>query len=100
RPRSPIACARRAPAEPMTAGPRAAARSWLPCGPGLRPGMGLPRMGSEITQLLERASTGEPAQLSEVFERLYPQLRQIAAARLHPGERTLTPTVLVHELYL
>jgi len=59
-----------------------------------------PRMGNEITQLLERASAGDPAQLSEVFERLYPQLRRIAAARLHPGERTLTPTVLVHELYL
>ena len=57
-------------------------------------------MGNEITQLLERASAGDPAPLSEVFERLYPQLRRIAAARLHPGERTLTPTVLVHELYL
>jgi RNA polymerase sigma factor (TIGR02999 family) len=57
-------------------------------------------MGNEITQLLERVSAGEPAHLSEVFERLYPQLRQIAASRLRPGERTLTPTVLVHELYL
>ena len=57
-------------------------------------------MGNEITQLLERVSAGEPAHLSEVFQHLYPQLRQIAAARLRPGERTLTPTVLVHELYL
>ena len=57
-------------------------------------------MGNEITLLLERVSAGEPAHLSEVFERLYPQLRQIAASRLRPGERTLTPTVLVHELYL
>ncbi|KAF1686851.1 RNA polymerase subunit sigma [Pseudoxanthomonas broegbernensis] len=57
-------------------------------------------MGNEITQLLERVSAGEPAHLAEVFERLYPQLRQIAAARLRAGERTLTPTVLVHELYL
>ena len=77
-----------------------AAGNWLPCGPGQRPGMERPRMGNEITQLLERASAGDPAPLSEVFERLYPQLRRIAAARLHPGERTLTPTVLVHELYL
>lgn len=57
-------------------------------------------MENEITQLLARVRAGEPACLSEVFQRLYPQLRQIAAARLHAGERTLTPTVLVHELYL
>lgn len=57
-------------------------------------------MGNEITRLLGLVSAGDVRQLSVVFERLYPQLRQIAAARLHAGERTLTPTVLVHELYL
>ena len=47
-------------------------------------------MGNEITQLLEQVSAGEPAQLSEVFERLYPELRRIAALRYGPpqtGER-------------
>ncbi len=57
-------------------------------------------MDNEITRLLERVGAGDPDQLSEVFERLYPQLRQIAASRLRPDERTLTPTMLVHELYL
>jgi len=57
-------------------------------------------MGDEITRLLERVGAGETAGLAEVFERLYPQLRQIAASRLRAGERTLTPTVLVHELFL
>lgn len=57
-------------------------------------------MENEITRLLERVRAGEAAHLSDVFQQLYPQLRQIAAARLRAGERTLTPTVLVHELYL
>jgi RNA polymerase sigma factor (TIGR02999 family) len=57
-------------------------------------------MGNDITQLLEQVGAGEPGRLSEVFERLYPELRQIAAARLRGSDRTLTPTVLVHELYL
>lgn len=57
-------------------------------------------MANEITRLLEQVRAGDVKQLSVVFERLYPQLRQIAAARLQSGERTLTPTMLVHELYL
>lgn len=57
-------------------------------------------MGEEITELLLRARTGEPERLSQVFEALYPQLRRLAASRLHAGERTFTPTMLVHELYL
>lgn len=57
-------------------------------------------MANEITCLLQQISEGDAGQLSVVFERLYPQLRQIAASRLHAGERTLTPTVLVHELYM
>lgn len=68
--------------------------------PDLEPIRGQVRVSEEITQLLERVSAGEASGLSEVFERLYPQLRQIAASRLRSGERTLTPTVLVHELYL
>lgn len=57
-------------------------------------------MANEITGLLEQVRAGDAQQLSAVFERLYPQLHQIAAARLRGGERTLTPTVLVHELYM
>lgn len=57
-------------------------------------------MGNEITELLMQARAGEPARLSQVFELLYPELRRLAASRLGGGERTLTPTVLVHELFL
>jgi len=73
---------------------------YLVAGAGVQALPGVAAMGSEITQLLEQAGAGDPAGLSQVFEQLYPQLRQIAAARLRHGERTLTPTVLVPELYL
>lgn len=55
---------------------------------------------SEITTLLARARDGEPQQLTAVFERLYPELRQLAAARLNGNQGEFTPTVLVHEFYL
>jgi RNA polymerase sigma factor (TIGR02999 family) len=55
---------------------------------------------SEITQWLQAAGTGDTAALGRVFEQLYPELRRIARARLDAGERTLTPTVLVHEAFL
>ena len=54
----------------------------------------------DITRLLERARDGEPRQLSAVFEALYPQLVRLASSRLRGGDATLTPTVLVHELFL
>lgn len=57
-------------------------------------------MGNGITQLLAQASAGDVDRLSDVFEKLYPQLRQIAASRLAAGEKTLSPTMLVHDLYL
>lgn len=57
-------------------------------------------MGNEITELLAQARTGQPERLSAVFESLYPELRRLAASRLRAGEHTITPTVLVHELYL
>jgi RNA polymerase sigma factor (TIGR02999 family) len=56
--------------------------------------------GGEITALLERAGAGEPGCLDSVFERLYPELKRLAGARIAAGERTLSPTVLVHEVYL
>jgi RNA polymerase sigma factor (TIGR02999 family) len=55
---------------------------------------------SEITQWLAAAAAGERDALVPVFDRLYPELRRIARARLSAGERTLTPTVLVHEVFL
>jgi RNA polymerase sigma factor (TIGR02999 family) len=57
-------------------------------------------VGNEITRLLAQARSGEPERLSAVFESLYPELRRLAASRLNGGEQTLSPTLLVHELYL
>ena len=58
-------------------------------------------MGAEdITQLLARAREGGPERLSAVFEALYPELVRLANSRLRGGEGTLSPTVLVHELFL
>lgn len=54
---------------------------------------------AEVTQLLTPAD-GEP-DLKAVFDRLYPELKRLAQARLQSmsGGKTLTPTVLVHEAY-
>jgi RNA polymerase sigma factor (TIGR02999 family) len=54
----------------------------------------------EITQLLAEARDGQPARLAAVFDALYPELHRIAVARAGGREQTLTPTVLVHELYV
>ncbi|MEM9531588.1 MAG: ECF-type sigma factor [Pseudomonadota bacterium] len=57
---------------------------------------------TEITQLLVAARDGDADALKQVFEDIYPDLKRIAAARLaavQTGE-TVTPTVLVNELYL
>jgi RNA polymerase sigma factor (TIGR02999 family) len=55
---------------------------------------------TDITSLLALARDGEPAQLGAVFEALYPELLRLANSRLYGNEATLTPTVLVHELFL
>ena len=55
---------------------------------------------SEITAWLAQARDGDAAALDRVFAMLYPELRRLAQARAAAGERTLTPTVLVHEAYL
>lgn len=57
-------------------------------------------VGNEITRLLAQARSGEPERMSAVFESLYPELRRLAASRLNGGEQTLSPTMLVHELFL
>lgn len=55
---------------------------------------------AEITRLLVAASRGDQNSFGELFDRLYPELRRLAVARCDAGEKTLTPTVLVHEAYL
>ena len=57
---------------------------------------------AEITELLQSARQGEKASLEAVFDRLYPELKQVAAARLRslPAGATVSPTVLVHEVYM
>jgi RNA polymerase sigma factor (TIGR02999 family) len=55
---------------------------------------------SEVTQWLQDAANGDRQALSRVFERLYPELRQLAGARFSSAHQTLNPTVLVHESYL
>jgi len=54
---------------------------------------------SEVTDLLTRARTDTDA-LGEVFTLLYGELRRLAKASLGSGEKTLSPTVLIHEAYL
>lgn len=55
---------------------------------------------TDITRLLALARNGESAQLGAVFEALYPELLRLANSRLFGNEATVTPTVLVHELFL
>jgi RNA polymerase sigma factor (TIGR02999 family) len=56
----------------------------------------------EITQWLVAARSGDPQALDLLFARLYPQLRQMAAARMRrTDERLLLDTTsLVHECYV
>ena len=46
------------------------------------------------------ARDGDPAQLGAVFEALYPELVRLAGARMYGQHSTVTPTVLVHELFI
>jgi RNA polymerase sigma factor (TIGR02999 family) len=55
-----------------------------------------------LTQLLQRAATGDRGALDDVFAALYPDLRRIAHARLRAqgGVPHLDTTALVHESFL
>ena len=55
-----------------------------------------------VTQLLERASEGDPAALANVFPLIYGELRRVAERQLRqePDGHTLSPTALVHEAYM
>lgn len=55
-----------------------------------------------ITQLLDRAATGDSRATDDLLPLVYDELRRLAAAQLaaeQPGV-TLQPTALVHEVYL
>jgi RNA polymerase sigma factor (TIGR02999 family) len=57
---------------------------------------------SDVTQLLQAASGGDPRAAAELLPLVYDELRGLAAHRL-AGERvghTLQPTALVHEAWL
>lgn len=57
---------------------------------------------NDITRLLVAAEDGSPEALDEVFEVVYPRLREIARARRRgwQGAETVDTTGLVHEAYL
>lgn len=55
---------------------------------------------SEITELLVRVRDGDAAALGRVFDSLYDELRRLARRSVDEGQRTLSPTVLIHEAYL
>jgi RNA polymerase sigma factor (TIGR02999 family) len=54
----------------------------------------------EITELLVQARDGSRASLDAVFDRLYPELKRLALARVRGGEATLSATALVNETWL
>src|SRR5262249_4617346 len=57
---------------------------------------------SDVTRLLDAASTGDRQAAAELLPLVYDELRKLAAARMAaeaPGH-TLAPTALVHEAYL
>lgn len=56
----------------------------------------------DITRLLVAAEDGSPGALDEVFEVVYPRLREIARARRRgwQGSETVDTTGLVHEAYM
>lgn len=57
---------------------------------------------SDITQLVRRASSGDPKDVEALWTSLYAELRSMARAMLRGANRRLAPgeTTLVHELYL
>src|SRR5262245_25822745 len=57
---------------------------------------------SEVTRILSRIESGDPAAAEQLLPLVYDELRKLAAARLaheKPGQ-TLQATALVHEAYL
>src|SRR5215510_8759356 len=57
---------------------------------------------SDVTQILSRIESGDPAAAEQLLPLVYAELRKLATARLaqeKPGQ-TLQATALVHEAYL
>lgn len=57
---------------------------------------------SDITEILNLASNGDKIASEQLTKTLYQELRKLAVARLErePGQLTMQPTDLVHEVYL
>jgi len=57
---------------------------------------------SELSQILEATTKGEPAAASKLLPLVYDELRQLAARKMsrESGTQTLQPTALVHEAWL
>jgi RNA polymerase sigma factor (TIGR02999 family) len=57
---------------------------------------------TEVTVLLAKARSGDPAALADVFPLIYDELRRLAQQQLQrePDGHTLSPTALVHEAYM
>src|SRR5262245_28452574 len=57
---------------------------------------------SDVTQILSKIESGDPAAAEQLLPLVYDELRKLAAARLaqeKPGQ-TLQATALVHEAYM
>jgi len=61
-----------------------------------------PGGNSDLTELMNRFSTGDPTAEAELIPHIYGELRRMAASRLRRerSDHTLQPTALVHEVYL
>ena len=57
---------------------------------------------SEVSQILDAISQGDPGAAPQLLPLVYSELRRLAAAQLagEPPGHTLQPTALVHEAYL
>jgi RNA polymerase sigma factor (TIGR02999 family) len=56
---------------------------------------------SDLTALLHRINAGDPRAPGELFDRVYDELRRMAAAQVRRDtDDALSPTELVHEAYL
>ena len=57
---------------------------------------------SEVSQILDAISQGDPSAAAQLLPLVYAELRRLAAAKLagEPPGHTLQPTALVHEAYL
>jgi RNA polymerase sigma factor (TIGR02999 family) len=56
-----------------------------------------PAHGADLTTLLQAWHRGDGAAFSVAIERVYGELKRMAAHRVHGGGGTLSPTELVHE---